>query len=251
MKKKKTIKRKTNVIPSVDNKIWVEYKASTASSNINKLISYVKDYTIIEDQKETSACVGYSLATGIYRDYLIANNIINKKETLSPEYLWIASKETDRFTNYPTTFLDMSGTSIQTALDVLRKYGSPTNQEFTKLSKTLEEQDFYQVIAKTKIKSYYKVTDYHTHLLTKGALVAAIWMTNSFLNAKKDIVLSSDFGERQGGHAVCLYGVDNTIPTRPLYLIKNSWGKSWADGGYVWVDKGFLSRNLIECFGII
>jgi C1A family cysteine protease len=244
-------KRILNIVPSQDTKVW-NYKpiGRELKTSLKNKIIYSKEYTITEDQKDTSACVGFSLASGLYRDYLINNNIISPNDKLSSEFIWISSKETDRFTNYPTTFLSMSGTSIQSALDVLRKYGCPTEKEFSSLTKTASEEQFYQIIARNKIKGYVKVTDYKTYLLTKGALVGAVHITESFFNVKKNTILDANFQPKLGGHAICIYGVDISNPLTK-YLIKNSWGNNWGDKGFIWVTEKWMRTNLIECYGII
>ena len=41
----------------------------------------------------------------------------------SARFIWMANKETDDITAYPTTFLETAGTQTKLALNVARKYG--------------------------------------------------------------------------------------------------------------------------------
>ena len=48
-----------------------------------------------------------------------------------------------------------------------------------------------------------------------------------------------------GLHAVLVVGVGMSDGERH-YLICNSWGADWADGGYAWLDRSFLHQHLRE-----
>ncbi len=45
-------------------------------------------------------------------------------------------------------------------------------------------------------------------------------------------------GER-GGHAMLVTGVI-TVAGRYRFLVRNSWGRSWGDGGYCWFDEDYM-----------
>lgn len=46
-------------------------------------------------------------------------------------------------------------------------------------------------------------------------------------------------------HAVAAVGHGSTAG-KPLVLIRNSWGTSWADGGHAWLDDDFVSQHVRE-----
>jgi len=52
-----------------------------------------------------------------------------------------------------------------------------------------------------------------------------------------------DFGLKTLDHAVLIVGFDFTGDT-PYWIVKNSWGESWGEKGYVRIEKGK------DCFGI-
>jgi C1A family cysteine protease len=43
--------------------------------------------------------------------------------------------------------------------------------------------------------------------------------------------------QQLGGHAICLCGYDDAAKR---YLLRNSWGPSWGQGGYCWVPYAYL-----------
>lgn len=47
------------------------------------------------------------------------------------------------------------------------------------------------------------------------------------------------WNEAGGGHAMLMVGYDDS---RNAWLVRNSWGNQWADGGHVWIDYDFLDH---------
>lgn len=47
-------------------------------------------------------------------------------------------------------------------------------------------------------------------------------------------------------HAVVAAGMGTKSDGKKYLLIRNSWGKQWADGGYAWLEVDYLNDNLIE-----
>jgi C1A family cysteine protease len=50
----------------------------------------------------------------------------------------------------------------------------------------------------------------------------------------------------RGGHAVLAIGHGQAAPSEPALLIRNSWGSSWGVGGYAWLTRGYVDRQLHE-----
>lgn len=46
-------------------------------------------------------------------------------------------------------------------------------------------------------------------------------------------------------HAVCLTGLDEQAST---VMVRNSWGTTWGDGGYAWVELGALDPVLLDAW---
>jgi C1A family cysteine protease len=59
--------------------------------------------------------------------------------------------------------------------------------------------------------------------------------------ARTGVVSMPAKGERMiGGHAVLVAGYDNS---RGAFLVRNSWGPDWGEGGYCWIDYAYLTSS--------
>src|SRR5262249_10273930 len=80
-------------------------------------------------REETGSCVGQAAADGVCRWHFVESGRLPRSRPLSPRYLWMAAKETDQYTDTPSTFLEREGTSLKAALDIARRYGVVTEGE--------------------------------------------------------------------------------------------------------------------------
>ena len=82
-------------------------------------------------------------------------------------------------------------------------------------------------------------------LLVAGhAPVLGIATTDAFYLPATPLVISST-GPVRGLHAVVAVGIGMTYTAR-CFLIRNSWGRTWADAGHAWVDDAFIVQHLHE-----
>lgn len=78
--------------------------------------------------------------------------------------------------------------------------------------------------------------------LAVGIMVYSSFET-SVVTETGNIPLPSKSGEQcLGGHAVCLCGYDDA---KQSFLLKNSWGPSWALQGYAWLPYSYVSDPVL------
>lgn len=87
-----------------------------------------------------------------------------------------------------------------------------------------------------------------TALASGRAVYASVGIDGSawdFRGARNG-VLAPYGSETRGGHAVSIIGY-RTLGARQ-FLIQNSWGKTWGDGGHVWITEPELRKHLHDAF---
>ena len=111
----------------------------------------------VRDQGATGACVGFAAADGVLHRHYRQAGLLGEGERPSPRFIWMANKETDLLTSFPTTFIESAGTQIKLALRVARKYGCVTESTLPMdgTLSSLSTEAFYAAAAKYRIASYH------------------------------------------------------------------------------------------------
>jgi C1A family cysteine protease len=82
-------------------------------------------------------------------------------------------------------------------------------------------------------------TEIKNALMDKGALTTSMYWNNSYFNDATDTYYYS--GSQYTNHCVSIVGWDDNkvvsgTAVKGAWLIKNSWGTSWGNGGYFWIS---------------
>lgn len=264
MKQKTTTHRVLNCIPSViSGKDFSFDDAKGANVLKTKAIPETVDlreaWWAINDQKSTGSCVGWATADSLLRWHLVKKNFIKQTELLSVRFTWMAAKETDEFTNRPTTFIEESGTSLKAALDISRYYGCVTDAvlpfDVCKLYDS-DENLFYATAAKFKILSYFNLIKGPTNKITNwknwlaagnGPILTRLDVDRTWDNADATAGKLDQYfpNTARGGHAVAIVGY-----TKDRFIIRNSWGTNWGDKGFAYASYAYAEEAFTEAFGI-
>lgn len=209
----------------------------------------------VDDQGDTGACVGWAAANSVLRWHFVKSGLLPAFEKLSARYIWMASKETDAFTSYPTTFIEVAGSSIKTALDIVRKFGAvpesvlPFGQSGLYLGRP---NSFYALAARFKISSYFALgTDlkkWKEWLAFNGPILTRLNVDETWYRATATGGNLDDYdpGTAAGGHAVALVGY-----TADRFIVRNSWGQGWGDKGFGYASLGYASEAFTEAYGVV
>jgi C1A family cysteine protease len=211
----------------------------------------------IGDQEATGSCVGWGSTDGVARYHFVKAGRLAKSAKLSPRCTWMASKETDTFTNRPETFIEEAGTSLKAAVDFLRKYGAaPETLLPFHVSTNLylgDEDNFYATLSTRRIASYFNLHKNLAHwrswLATQGPIlfgvnVDATWDNATATHGKLDTFQPNTV---RGGHAPCVVGY--TADRR--FIIRNSWGTGWGDHGFAYASEAYINAAFLnESYGV-
>ncbi len=214
----------------------------------------------IADQGANGSCVGWALGDGVLRWHFVRLKKIKKTERLSARYLWMGAKETDPFTERPTTFIEEAGTSLKAALDLVRKYGCVKESLFKfggsgVFSKS--ENAFYAAAAQLKIKAYFNLLSPFSDPILSwkqwladggGPILIRLEVDTNWMDAASSGGFLDSFNEKdiKGGHAAAIVGY-----TPDHILIRNSWGKQWGNEGLAYASYPYARRAIAEAYGVM
>lgn len=215
------------------------------------------DWWEINDQEATGSCVGWASTDSVLRYHMVKARRLPRNGMLSPRFTWMASKETDEFVTRPETFVEAAGTSLKSALDILRKYGSPPEAMLPfRLNTSLyagNPDTLFASAANYRIASYFNLKlnlqSWREWLATEGPVLVGFKVDSTWYDASATAGRLDVFqpGTRLGGHAAAVVGY--TADGR--FIIRNSWGEAWGDRGFGYATEAYIKAGFFEeAYGI-
>jgi papain like protease len=216
----------------------------------------------VHDQEETGSCVGWALADSVMRWQLVEAGRLKPNQWLSARFIWMASKElrAQRLLLEdwrPSTFLEEAPTSAKDALDVARYYGAVTNRTLVwdgPLNRGPVDE-FFDRAAEFRIASYHSLDrggpaarrlQWQQWLHQYGPVLLVVTVDQSFLKPSDGKVEAFEPRQSPFLHACALVGYEGD-----RFIVRNSWGKRWGDGGYALVSPEWLEQGAEETYGVV
>ena len=256
---KRNVKRILNCVPSTSLEMDWSFEDAMDANILPKrrTVPQSKDLRAtwwkIRDQEKTGACVGFATADGVLRWHFVKAGKIPTKQMMAPRFIWMANKETDQFTSYPTTFIETAGTSTKLALGVAKRYGCvPENMlPMSGALASLSTNAFYSIAARYRINSYHNLGRDLAHwrkwLAFNGPILTRLDVDSTWMNASQTRgVLDKYRADRKGGHAVSLVGY-----TKDHFIVRNSWGTSWGNKGFAFASNVYAQAAFNEAYGAV
>jgi Papain family cysteine protease len=256
------VERVLNCVPSSgresDWPMEAAFQAGGAAVQASNEVDLRESWWDIGDQGQTGSCVGWAAADGVLRWHFVKAGLIAQAQRPSVRYVWMASKETDEYTQRPTTFIEYGGTSIKAAVEVAQRYGVVLEEVLPFASGTLyrgEASTFYSIAARVRILSYHAlptnteatVAQWRQWLSSVGPILTRFDVDNTWLNVDHDGQLEKYASDTvAGGHAVAVVGYTNEH-----FIIRNSWGPRWGSGGFAYASIPYTLAAFTEAYGVV
>lgn len=212
----------------------------------------------IRNQEKTGACVGFATADGVLRWLYTKKAIIKKTDRPSPRFIWMANKETDDLTRYPTTFLEPAGTTTKSALSIAQRYGCVLEHmlPMTGRLSPLKAGVFFSIAAQFRITAYFNLrmssSDEHdldswrSWIARVGPVLTRLDTDDTWHRATATNGQLKNYNKlkTRGGHAICLVGY-----TKTHFIVRNSWGTDWGDKGFAYASNEYANEAFTEAYG--
>ena len=223
-----------------DAALLVERLKSTSASLIVEKIDLSADIGSIRNQGREGTSVGFPLAYALQAEL---KRLHNEKSTISVRSIYVKAKEYDEWPGE-----DYEGTSVLGGLKAMHKDGVFTEQDWPysrKNNPVPGTQPKYKISNYTELKGIEGVLD---TLRKKKPVVTEIKLTPGFSRAGPGgRVVLSDPQILWGGHAICIVGYNSQTTE---FKFANSWGTSWANGGFGFIRSSDLEMILQSAYSL-
>ncbi|MGD8450708.1 MAG: C1 family peptidase [Phycisphaerae bacterium] len=92
------------------------------------------------------------------------------------------------------------------------------------------------------------IDDIKAAILEYGPVSVAVYVDTAFQNYSGGVYNSCPDPVPAPNHAVVLVGWDDTQGTSGVWILRNSWGTSWGDAGYMYIEYGCSNVGYAACY---
>ncbi|RKT00829.1 C1 family peptidase [Chryseobacterium defluvii] len=199
--------------------------------------SYTITGSSVGDQGNEGSCVAW--ATAYAATSALELNYKGVTESRSPEYVY----------NQIKVGACSDGSYVKDALNLIKSQGvcSWNEMPYTDVECSTQPNTTQKSAASThKFTNWATVnksdiTGVKTLLSMNLPVIIAVTVDTSFYNmASTGWIWKAHSGRTYGGHAICVIGYDDA---KQAFKVQNSWGTSWGQNGYFWIDYSFFAKT--------
>lgn len=231
----------------------INLSTAYGDENLPPSVDLSINFPPIGNQGQYGTCVAWACGYNL-RSYLNAkvkglttNDMKSQSNVYSPKDLFWAIPSSQKGA-------DCNGTQFQSALNVMVSRGIARMSvvPYTNVGtcSSTPPSDWTSDAGNNKILSYRQidqtVDNIKRYLYQGKAVVFGAKLGDEFMNASGDAVLTSQtygYTGQHAYHALILCGYDNNKGPNGAFRVVNSWGPSWGDNGFIWVDYNFFVQQ--------
>ena len=231
-----------------------EMMGAHANANLPKMVDHRLDGTEgpVMAQGHTLACTSFSLASAV--NHSVAK-YLGHPGNVSPMHSWaryhVPKMVTADEVNIGHGLVDLNAFPFDEKLaNAWQDSTKPVDSAFLR---TADTKASVQIANITKLASFPEIkSSIAAHQDVWFALRAAHYL-NFLQKGDGGAMIIPDYdwksvpATQQMGHAIVLSGYQDS-PHGTFYLVHNSWGKDWGEGGYAWIHESTLQRNLSDAY---
>ena len=231
------------------------------SSDMPSKVDLTKNLPRIGDQGQYGTCVAWATAyncrTWLYaKQHNLTTSQLNNSNTFSPADVFMAIDNQYKGSN-------CGGTNFRYAFDVMQTRGVATQATVPYSSidcSCYPSATANNVASNYKIKAYREIDIHNVNTvkryLSNGRIVVfGAKLGDEFMMAKDATVLTRQTSflttGQHGYHAIVCVGYDDSKGSKGAFRVVNSWGTSWGDSGYIWIDYDFFCSNEFAYCGFV
>lgn len=200
------------------------------------------------NQGNQNSCVGWATAYALksYQEKveehrnLAPNGRLDPKMVFSPAFIY---HQINNGRDGGSSFID--------ALNLLSNQGAVSLADMPYSERDFQSPPSARLISQAKRYriDYWRQVNIHDLKEVKAQLSAGYpvligaMIDEGFVHAKAGHVWRQQVGRSLGGHAMALVGYDDR---RQAFKLINSWGQTWGDKGFGWIDYKFFPRVVRE-----
>jgi C1A family cysteine protease len=218
----------------------------------------------IKDQGQVGSCTAFSLSSAM--DNAIRRQ--NKGDTTSSLHIWshygvpdmktagegsvnkeIATWETWPYDERVACELDRSGDDDCGPYTPAALPGSASHD--AQVQAKIKDSD---AKGKWKVTEYDQIQGDPDSIAAVLATGADVWLSmnigSTWMNPSGDTIADWSPMQIEGGHAVLFAGYRHKNGQRQ-FLVHNSWGKDWGDGGYGWISENAVRQYIKHAYKVV